>query len=67
MAGTYPAFTVLEERQLFAESLSALALKPMRAWEQLFEAYKAAYPEKAAALVATSKVNCQKAMMRASN
>ena len=49
----YPAFTVPEEAaQLFAEKVQARGAKANEAWNQLFEAYKAAYPEKAAALVA---------------
>ena len=49
----YPAFTVPEEAaQLFAEKVQARGAKANEAWNQLFEAYKAAHPEKAAALVA---------------
>ena len=49
----YPAFTVPEEAaQLFAEKVQARGAKANEAWKQLFEAYKAAHPEKAAALVA---------------
>ena len=49
----YPAFTVPEEAaQLFAEKVQARGAKANEAWNQLFEAYKATHPEKAAALVA---------------